>query len=212
MGTGWQEAARELSNFGGAISNLGVKVYEVDAKNKYDKESRWMAGELDQFKKSLYTDPDHGTPDQASPDGYMKKWNEFYKQIEGSMQKVDNPLARKNLEEYWAAAKLQTTSAVYDLQFKGWAQDTITGVDKKINEAIDTRAFPNAQEMFDFVRDELYFLRDNNLITEAEMDSSISGYTQKRDTKTHLHTLQTRMKPTFQTWRHIPRTTSLNHW
>jgi len=178
MGTGWQEAARELSNFGGAISNLGVKVYEVDAKNKYDKESRRIAEQLDQFKKSLYTDPDHGTPDQASPDGYMKKWNEFYKQIEGSMQKVDNPLARKDLEGYWATAKLQTTSAVYDLQFEGWASDTVAGVDKRIKEAIDTMAFKDAQELFSFTQNELYFLKDNNLISQAEFDTSMSSYSQ----------------------------------
>lgn len=167
---------RSLQQVGGSIQNLGSTVYRVDAKRKFEDESIAIATEIEDFKQALWTDPDAGTP--GSRDGYVKKWDEFKKGIEQRMQKVDNPLARQELEQYWAQTSLQQESAVEQLQFKKWAADTVAATGKRITTRIETGAF-GVQDQLDLAAEDLRYLKDNNLISASEYETMMAESSQQ---------------------------------
>jgi len=168
-----------LQGFGNSVQGLGETIYVADADRKYNEEALAIAQDIDAFTKGLYTDPDHGVPGSTVTDeaGYMGKWDEFSKQIQERVDKVANPLAKKNLGEYWGQAALEQKSRVFDVQYKSWASDTVSAEERIILETIRTGG-ARGQDAFEFAERRLTTLRDRNLISDEELQTRMASLSQ----------------------------------
>lgn len=170
---------RSADRLGRSLQGLGQTIIEADAERKYKDEALSIAQDIDAFKQSLYTDPDHGVPGSQNSDeaGYMGKWDEFSKQIEERINEVSNPLARKQLNSYWGQAATEQRSQVFDVQFKAWAADTVSAAEQRMAEMIRTGGV-RGQDAFDYAYQELLDLRDKNLISDADLQTRMASLSQ----------------------------------
>ena len=175
MPTAGEYLGQQIARAGNELSGLGVAVYKVDAENKYLEKTNEIAKSIEEFKQTLWQDPDSGTP--GEDDGYVKKWNEFSQNIEKEIGKTKNPLARQKTEQYWQQAKLEQSGEIARQQFTSWAGKTKAATGKRILEMIETSGL-DEQTKLDTANSELLFLKEHNLVSDDEYNTSLANYSQ----------------------------------
>lgn len=169
--------SRAVQGLGQSLQGYGGTIIQVDTERKYKDGALAIAQEVDAFRKGLYSDPDHGLPGSSleGETGYMGKWEEFAKGIQERIDSASNPLAKKQLQDYWDQTRLQQQSQIYDIQYKAWAEDTVSAADKRILEMLQTGGAVG-QDAFDYAQDELNALRDQNLLTDDMVASRMAEH------------------------------------
>lgn len=161
MSAAGKALAQSIGQFGQSFQQMGETIYKVEADNEFRNQSLLIADGLEKFNSSLLTDPDHGTP--GANEGYMKKWEEYKRSIDGDIQKVKNPLAKKNLENYMTQVTTKQQSSIYALQFDGWSKQMVADADLRIKSLFDNPGI-SAQFKIGAMVEELESLRAKNII------------------------------------------------
>ncbi len=131
IGAGLSELGQALPQFGQTLGNI----YIANSKDDADKRQFSYTKDIEDFFIARQTDTDYGNvvDDMGQPtrDGYMKKFDEFWKQKEADIEKIGNPLVKKEMQAYIAQIKPKMETKTRDLQLPGWR-------DKKIANTMDT--------------------------------------------------------------------------
>lgn len=169
-----------MQQAGASIGNLGQAVFAIEAEEQFRTGRLALVSSLEEFKQSLWQDPDYGTPGQN--DGYVGKFQEFMQGTKGKPGAVGaaigglgNAVARDKLSQYAQQLELEQGAEIEELQFKKWAEGTVAKTGKRVSTLLDNGTMPAAAKLTG-AYDEYAYLRDHNLITAEEaqerMDSA----------------------------------------
>jgi hypothetical protein len=167
------DIGESLERFGSSLMNLGVVAYRVDARSKFSNESLAIATDIEDFKQSLLRDPEPGNPWKR--DGYMQRWDEFKKDIEKRVEKIDNPLAKRELKEFWGKTNLMQETEIRKIQYEKWRDEEITNTTKRIEVLVDTSGL-DTQQLLEETNKELSFLKYNGIIEDSQNEQLMDNY------------------------------------
>jgi hypothetical protein len=176
MSAGSRAFVESLGQFGQSIQNLGDTIYKVDADNIVKNKSLEYMQQVKEFNESLLQDPDHGLPGQMS--GYMAKWNDFKNKLTEDAQKVQNPLARKNLLQYVEQVSTEQYEKVSAYQFQNWSKSMVAAAQQRIETMLNDSTLTTKDKM-DFMARELTDLRNFNIISPVEEQNIVQQYGQQ---------------------------------
>lgn len=175
MPDGWSAAAQALSRMGESIADTSSAFLKIDARQKADAAELEIAGRIEAFKRSLLSDPNHGTPGQQ--DGYMKRWQDEVSAIDQMIQEIDNPLARRAVQDTFGRLKASQTTAIYGLQFEQWGKGVVAQRGEMIRQRAETSGLP-VQQLLEETAADLDFLVGSNLIDRATRDKELASWSQ----------------------------------
>jgi len=176
MSAGSRAFVESLGQFGQSIQNLGETIYKVDADNIVKNKSLEYMQQVKEFNDSLLQDPDHGLPGQMS--GYMLKWNDFKNKLMEDAQKVQNPLARKNLLQYVEQVSTDQYEKVSAYQFQNWSKSMVAAAQQRIETMLNDSTLTTKDKM-DYMARELTDLRNFNIISPVEEQNIVKQYGQQ---------------------------------
>lgn len=176
MGTQEAQLGQALQGFGQTLVQSALTLNEIDAKQQADQAELAIAGQIEEFKRSLLSDPNHGTPGQN--DGYMKRWNDKIAEIRSStLSKVTNPLAQRQISNSLESMAQSQASSIYSLQYQAWGKDTVAGRQQMIKQRAETSGL-GVQEQLDLAAQDLDFCVQANLIDKATRDEQMANWSQ----------------------------------
>jgi len=175
MADGWSAAAQALGRMGEVLQNSAFTLNELDAKQKADAAELQIASRIEAFKRGLLSDPDCGTPGQN--DGYMAKWQDEVAGINEMIQGIDNPLARKAVQNSFGQLSATQTSAVYQLQYDKWGENARAQRLDMIRTMVETSGMP-VDQLLDSTAENLDFLVGANLMDRYDRDKLMAEWSQ----------------------------------
>lgn len=180
MSDAWSAVAGSLQRFGGAVGEYGETIIKMDAAAKRDAAQVAIIKQIEDFKRGLITDPDYGTPEVVTGEraGYMKKFDALMDQAARSAEGIDNHVARQEVQSFLERTKASQESAVAQLQFQKWGQNTLASRMQAIREYNDASTdSPDAKIAHTYAS--LTDLLQYNVIGQDQATEILAGETQQ---------------------------------
>lgn len=180
MSDAWSAVAGSLQRLGGAVGDYGETIIRMDAAAKRDAAQVSIIKRIEDFNRSLLTDPDYGTPEAVTGEraGYMKKFDDLMTEAERSAQEIDNHVARDEVLSFLERTKASQESAVAQLQFQKWGQASLSAKLQAIREYNDASSDP-ADAKIAHTYKSLSELLQYNVIGKDQATEILAGETQQ---------------------------------
>jgi spore coat protein CotF len=173
--SGKERFAESLQNFGTAGIQAGEKMLRFAIDTEATQYKLDIAKQIEEFKQSLSTDSNFGSPLATEPEGYMKKWQDFQDSLSKSTEKIKNPAVRNAVDDYIKAVLPEQQSIIATAQFKGWGKQQVANVQEQILEA---RKNVSPEQFLSFADSQLKGLLEVNLIAPEDYHSSMDAFAQ----------------------------------
>ncbi len=171
-----ERALKRVSDFGNILMQGGLELAKAEADIEATNYKIKIADEIETFKTSLNTDPDYGSPLSDTPEGYMKKWEDYTNNIKKQVAAIRKPRVRNEVEGYLGSIIPGQQSVIADKQYAGWGAKMKADTNQQILQMKDKA--PDSMAFITFASERLKTLMSMNLIGQAEYDTAMEAYSQ----------------------------------
>lgn len=171
-----ERALKRVSEFGNILMQGGLELAKAEADIEATNYKIKIADEIETFKTSLNTDPDYGSPLSDTPEGYMKKWEDYTNNIKKQVAAIRKPRVRNEVEGYLGSIIPGQQSVIADKQYAGWGAKMKADTNQQILQMKDKA--PDSMAFITFASERLKTLMSMNLIDQGGYDTAMETYSQ----------------------------------
>ncbi len=164
-----------FQDFGDTAMKAASDLLKFSIKTESTDYKLGIAKKIEEFKQSLLTDSNFGSPLAEQPEGYMAKWLDFTKELQKGVDQIKSLAVRQNVNDYLGAVLPEQQTTIAQAQFKGWGAQQVSKVGDQILEAIKNSP---PEQALTFAGEQLKGLLDTRLIDPADYDSNMNAYAQ----------------------------------
>jgi hypothetical protein len=166
---------QNFQNFGDTAMRAASDLLKFSIETESTDYKLGVAKKIEDFKQSLLTDSNFGSPLAEQPEGYMAKWLDFTKELQKGVDQIKNLAVKQNVDNYLKAVLSEQKTAIAQAQFKGWGKQQVSKVGNQILEAIKNSP---PEQALTFAGEKLKGLLDIRLIDPEDYDSKMNAYAQ----------------------------------